>query len=55
MPMSSWRELFVKEARDRGVIGHFGVDKTKGILEKQFYWPKMHKDVAQICSQCIER
>lgn len=28
-------------------MGHFGIEKTLGILEEQFYWPKMHKDVAK--------
>jgi len=52
VPTSSWRELFVREAHDGGLMGHFGVDKTLGILEENFYWPKMRKDVVKICSQC---
>ncbi|XP_059315836.1 uncharacterized protein LOC132066558 [Lycium ferocissimum] len=37
VPMSSWRELFVREAHNGGLMGHFGIDKTFGILEEQFY------------------
>lgn len=37
MPMRSWRELFVREAHDGGLMGHFGIDKTLRILEEQFY------------------
>ena len=35
-------------------MGHFRVKKTLEILEEQFYWPRMHKDVAQICGPCVE-
>ncbi|KAF3621972.1 hypothetical protein FXO37_32515 [Capsicum annuum] len=51
---SSWRELFVREAHDDGLIGHFGIDKTLEILEEQFYWPRMRKDVVKICYQCMD-
>ncbi|XP_059277846.1 uncharacterized protein LOC132032044 [Lycium ferocissimum] len=37
MPMSSWRELFVREAHNGGLMGHFGIDKKLEILEEQFY------------------
>ncbi|KAF3654604.1 putative 60S ribosomal protein L7-3-like [Capsicum annuum] len=50
----SWRELFVREAYNGGLMGHFGVEKTFGILEEQFYWPKMHKDISRICGQCVD-
>ncbi|KAH0722538.1 hypothetical protein KY289_005582 [Solanum tuberosum] len=38
VPMSSWRELFVKEAHSGGLMGHFG----------------MKHDVERICGQCLE-
>ncbi|WMV41168.1 hypothetical protein MTR67_034553 [Solanum verrucosum] len=34
VPMSSWRELFVREAHNGGLMGHFGINKTMGILEE---------------------
>ena len=54
VPISSWRELFVREAHNGGLMGHFGIDKTLGILEEQFYWPHMRRDVAKICGQCMD-
>ncbi|XP_059292323.1 uncharacterized mitochondrial protein AtMg00860-like [Lycium ferocissimum] len=33
VPMSSWRELFVREAHNGGLMGYFGIDKTFRILE----------------------
>ena len=54
VPMSSWRELFVKEAHSGGLMGHFGVPKTLDILLEQFYWPKMKHDVERICGQCLD-
>ena len=54
VPVSSWRELFMREAHNGGLMGHFGIEKTRGILEEQFYWPKIHKDVVRICGQCVE-
>lgn len=39
----------MREAYDGGLICHLGMDKTLGILEEQFYWPKMQADVAKIC------
>ncbi|XP_049405104.1 uncharacterized protein LOC125868519 [Solanum stenotomum] len=54
VPMSSWRELFVKEAHSGGLMGHFGVPKTLDILKEQFFWPKMKHDVERICGQCLK-
>ncbi|KAF3630335.1 putative 60S ribosomal protein L7-3-like [Capsicum annuum] len=51
---SSWREFCVRKAHNGGLMGHFGVEKTLKILEEQFYWLRMHKDVARICGQCVE-
>ncbi|XP_060183016.1 uncharacterized protein LOC132612967 [Lycium barbarum] len=54
VPMSSWRELFVKEAHSGGMMGHFVVAKALDILHEQFYWPKMRHDVKKLCGQCME-
>lgn len=54
VPSSSWRDLFLREAYDGCLMSHFWIKNTLGILEKQFYWPKMHKDVARICGQCVD-
>jgi hypothetical protein len=37
VPMCSLRELFVREAHGGGLMGHFGVAKTLGILHGHFF------------------
>ena len=34
-------------------MGHLGVAETLDALHENFYWPKMKRDVQQICEQCI--
>jgi hypothetical protein len=53
VPMCSLRELFVREAHGGGLMGHFGVAKTLGILHDHFFWPHMKRDVERICEKCI--
>ena len=36
-----------------GLMGHFGVAKTLGVLKEHFYWPHMKRDVESICGRCI--
>uniref|UniRef100_A0A8C6PWV3 Gypsy retrotransposon integrase-like protein 1 n=1 Tax=Nothobranchius furzeri TaxID=105023 RepID=A0A8C6PWV3_NOTFU len=38
--------------------GHFGTDKTYGLIKERFYWPKMKSDVechCKLCVRCIKR
>ena len=51
--MCSLRELFVREAHGGGLMGHFGVAKTLGILHDHFFWPHMKRDVEKICEKCV--
>jgi len=53
VPNCSMRELLVREAHGGGLMGHFGVRKTLEILHEHFFWPRMRRDVTQICSRCI--
>jgi len=53
VPASSLREFLVREAHGGGLMGHFGVAKTSDVLHEHLYWPKMKRDVQQICEQCI--
>jgi hypothetical protein len=53
VPLSSMRELLVREAHGGGLMGHFGVVKTLDVLHEHFYWPKMKKNVRRICDKCI--
>jgi hypothetical protein len=45
VPLSSIRELLVREAQRGGLMGHFGVVKTL-VLHEHFYWLKMKKRCA---------
>ena len=53
VPMCSLRELFTREAHGGGLMGHFGVTKTLGVLQDHFFWPHMKRDVERICEKCI--
>jgi len=55
IPTSSLREFFVHEAHKCGLMGHFGVAKTLDVLHKHLYWPKIKRDVQQICELLVER
>ena len=53
VPYSSLRELLVREAHGGGLMGHFGIAKTLGVLHEHFFWPRMKRDVERICSRCV--
>ncbi|GGQ91870.1 hypothetical protein GCM10010145_69810 [Streptomyces ruber] len=53
VPICSLRELLMREAHGGGLMGHFGVAKTLGILHDHFFWPHMKRDVERICEKCI--
>jgi hypothetical protein len=53
VPLSSMRELLVREAHGGRLMGHFGFTKTLDVLHEHFYRPKMKKDVRRICDKCI--
>ena len=48
LPDCSLRKLLVKESHGGGLMGHFGVAKTLGVLQVHFYWPHMKRDVERI-------
>ena len=45
IPNCSIRDLLVRESHGGGLMGHFGVAKTLGVLQEHFYWPHMKRDV----------
>ena len=53
IPNCSIRDLSVRESHGGGLMGHFGVAKTLGVLQEHFYWPHMKRDVERICGRCI--
>ena len=53
MSNSSMCELLVREAHEGGLMGHFGVRKTLGVLHEHFFWPKIKRDVERVYARCI--
>ena len=53
IPNCSIRDLLVRESHGGGLMGHFGVAKTLGVLQEHFYWAHMKRDVERICGRCI--
>jgi hypothetical protein len=49
---SSIRHLFLQDAHEGGLMGHFGVKKIEDVLAAHFFWPKMRNDVGRYMSQC---
>uniref|UniRef100_A0A6N2MUI5 Integrase catalytic domain-containing protein n=1 Tax=Salix viminalis TaxID=40686 RepID=A0A6N2MUI5_SALVM len=52
IPECSLREIIVQEAHGGGLGGHFGRDKTLALVQENFYWPKMVKDVTRHVERC---
>lgn len=44
VPKCSLCELLLK-AHARGIMSHFGIQKTLAMLHEHFYWPGMRHDV----------
>ncbi|MCS5023645.1 transposase family protein, partial [Staphylococcus aureus] len=53
VPNCSLHELLVREAHGGGLMGHFGVAKTLGVLLEHFFWPHMKRDVEKNCERFI--
>ena len=34
------------------MVGHFGMEKIVVILQKHFYWPKLHQDINKYIRSC---
>ena len=52
IPKGSLREQIIKELHGNGLGGHFGKDKTMGMVADRYYWPKMFKDVERLMKRC---
>ncbi|GJP66083.1 hypothetical protein CLOP_g22983 [Closterium sp. NIES-67] len=46
------RTLLIQESHDNPTSGHFGVDKTTKMLQRNYYWPNMADDVRKYVSSC---
>jgi hypothetical protein len=52
IPASSVHLLLLQEAHGGGLMGHFGVYKTHGVLAAHFFWPRMRADVERLVAHC---
>ncbi|GJP49627.1 hypothetical protein CLOM_g8813, partial [Closterium sp. NIES-68] len=46
------RTLLIQESHDNPTSGHFGVDNTTNMLQRNYYWPNMADDVRKYVSSC---
>ncbi|CAI7776494.1 unnamed protein product [Closterium sp. NIES-54] len=46
------RELLMQEVHDSNLSGHFGIDKTLKLLQRNYYWPAMLTDVQRYVTTC---
>ncbi len=52
VPAGELRERLLFEAHDARVSGHLGRDKTLEKLKRQFFWPRMGREVQYYTSTC---
>ena len=52
IPQGSTRDFIILEIHAGGLSGHFGRNKTIELLERQFFWPNLKRNVNQVISQC---
>ena len=52
IPECSLRQAIIREAHGGGLGGHFRRDKNLALVEENFYWPKMAKDVTRHVERC---
>jgi hypothetical protein len=45
------RENLLKENHNRGLVGHFGHDKTFPQLNNSYYWPGMRAEVRRFVNK----
>ena len=41
IPRGSLQENLIRELPNEGLGGHFGIDKTKSLVEGKYYWSRM--------------
>ena len=48
----SKRQNVLKVAHETAMAGHMGVNKTYKRILNHFYWPKLRRDVVEVCRSC---
>ena len=49
---SSLCKLIMESEHDSHVAGHMGMDKTMKLVDRNFYWPEMAKDIEDYVRSC---
>ena len=52
IPKSLVRENLIKEKHSRGLVGHFGRDKTIALVANNYYYPQLQQDVKKFVQSC---
>uniref|UniRef100_A0A2N9J8I5 Integrase catalytic domain-containing protein n=1 Tax=Fagus sylvatica TaxID=28930 RepID=A0A2N9J8I5_FAGSY len=52
IPQCSLRRAIIQEVHGGGLAGHFGRDKTLALVQENFFWPKLARDVESFVKSC---
>jgi hypothetical protein len=52
IPRSSLRLNLIRYLHRGGLDGHFGVDKTKELMDERYFWPNINKYVKRFVECC---
>ena len=42
----------ISRHHDDPLAGHFGIDKTRELIRRKYYWPSLRKDVKNYVREC---
>ena len=52
IPKCSMRDNIIQEKHSGALSGHFGLDKTLELVHRNYFWPKLQKDVRKFVEEC---
>ncbi|XP_058103467.1 uncharacterized protein LOC131247041 [Magnolia sinica] len=52
IPQSSLREHIFQELYEGGLGGHFRRDKSRALVEEQYYYPQLVRDAGKVVQRC---
>ena len=56
VPEAIWTEI-ISRHHDDPLAGHFGINKTKDLVIRKYYWPSLQRDIEAYvkgCSVCLD-
>ena len=53
IPHTSLREVIIKEAHARGLVDHFGLNKTFHLISKRFFRLRARKNTNNFVKRCV--